>query len=153
MSSRPRTTAELTELIQQGAMFARGTVMEGREAFGMIEALLAEAAAPDFVTIMHSQAAVQEYEGIAGFREALTDWMSPYERFRLAFDEVLVENNKVVFLVRQLARTKHQSVEMETPSATVWWAEDGQISQAGFYLDQAMALKAAGIDPDRPEAD
>jgi hypothetical protein len=152
MPDQSLSTEELVELIRQGSSFARGTVLEGSEAVGQIEGLLANVAAPDFVTVMHSQSATLEYKGIAGFREALTDWMSPYERFRLAIDEVLVEDDKLVFLVRQLARTNYQSVEIETPSATVWWLQDGQVAQAAFYLDQRSALKAAGIDPGRRSA-
>jgi ketosteroid isomerase-like protein len=153
MPSEPQSNDELIELIRHGAAFSAGTVMDGHELFGQIEALLAVRAAPDFVTVMHSESAVQEYDGLAGFREALTDWMSPYERFRLAIEEVLVEGNKVVFLVRQLARTHHQSVEIETPSASVWWLVDGRVKQAVFYLDQQAGLKAAGIGPDRRSGD
>jgi hypothetical protein len=40
-------------------------------------------------------------------------------------------------------------VEVETPSATVWWVKDGMLGQAVFYLDQRAGLKAAGLDPDR----
>jgi SnoaL-like protein len=152
MTEQSLSTEELIKLIREGVMFGGGTVLEGRDAIGQIELLLANVAAPDFVTVMHSQSAALEYEGIAGFREALTDWMSPYERFRLAIDEVLVKDDKLVFLVRQLARTNYQSVEIETPSATVWWLKDGQVSQAVFYLDRRSALKAAGLDPDRPKA-
>ncbi len=61
--------------------------------------------------------------------------------------------DKLVFLARQVATTKHDAVEVETESASVWWLEDGLISQAVFYLDRQAALKAAGIDPDRPSGD
>ena len=143
----------LSEAAQHGFLPQEGTVLEGDEWMGMMELALAEWAAPDFVTVMHSQSALREHEGVAGFREALSDWMSPYESFRLAIDRVLVQDDRLVFLVRQLARTKHQKVEFETPSGSVWWAKDGRLSQVVFYLDQASALKAAGIDPDRLEAD
>jgi ketosteroid isomerase-like protein len=147
------STQELADLIRQGAASFEGGVVEGTEAVGMLEMLLSQTAAPDFVTVMHSQSRAREYEGIAGFREAMADWMSPYERFRYAFDRIIVADDRALFLVRQLARTKHESVEIETPSGSVWWFEDGKISQAVFYLDRADALKAAGIDPDRLEAD
>jgi hypothetical protein len=150
MPNRPQSAEELIEQVRQGALFAAGSVVEGREMFGMLVELLPDVATPDFVTVMHSESAVLEYEGVEGFREAITDWMSPYESFRLAFDEVLIEDDRVIFLVRQLATTKHEGVELETQSGTVWWLEDGKISQAVFYLDQRNALKAAGIDPDRP---
>jgi hypothetical protein len=152
MPSQPQSAKELIELIRQGVLFAPGTVVDGHETFVMLERLLPQVATPDFITVMHSESAVLEYEGVAGFHEALDDWMSPYDSFRLAFDEVLIEEDKVVFLVRQLARTKHEGVEMETPSGTVWWLENRKIRQAVFYLDQGSALKAAGLDPDRPSS-
>jgi hypothetical protein len=149
MPGQPQSLDELVGLIRRGGFFGGGTVLEGREGIGLMEGVLAEFAAPDFITVMHSESAVQEYEGIPGFREALLDWIEPYERFRLAIDETIVKDDKLVFLVRQLARTKHQGVEMETPSGSVWWSENGRLTQAVFYLDQQSALKAAGIDPDR----
>jgi ketosteroid isomerase-like protein len=143
----------LTDAASAGFLPQEGTVLDGDEWIGMTEVALAQWAAPDFITVMHSKSAVQEHEGVAGFRGAMTDWISPYESFRIAIDRVLAEDDRLVFLVRQLARTKHQNVEMETPSASVWWAQDGRLTQVVFYLDQATALKAAGIDPGRLEAD
>ena len=139
----------LAEAARAGFLPQEGTVLEGKEWIGLTEVALSEWAAPDFVTVMHSQATVQEHEGVAGFKEAMTDWITPYESFRIAIDRVLAEEDRLVFLVRQLARTKHQNVEIETPSASVWWAKDGRVTQVVFYLDQATALKAAGIDPGR----
>jgi hypothetical protein len=145
-----RTTEELIELIKQGVMFSGGTTLEGEEGIDLISELLVETAHPDFVTVMVSESAVpQEYKGVEGFREALSDWMSPYERFRLEIDEAITLPDKIVFLARQIATTKHGGVEVETPSATVWWIEDGMLSQAVFYLDQRAGLRAAGLDPDR----
>lgn len=66
---------------------------------------------------------------------------------------MIVKDDKLVFLVRQLARTKHQGVEIETPSGAVWWSRGGRLNRAVFYLDQHSALKAAGIDPDRQSGD
>jgi hypothetical protein len=86
---------------------------------------------------------------VEGFREALSDWISPYESFRLEIDEAIPLVDRIVFLVRQVAKTKHGGVEIVTPSASVWWLVDGAISQAGFYLDQRAGLEAAGLDPDR----
>jgi ketosteroid isomerase-like protein len=62
---------------------------------------------------------------------------------------VIVKDDKLVFLARQVAATKHQGVEVITESASVWWLHDGRIAQIVFYLDKPASLKAAGIDPDR----
>ena len=47
------------------------------------------------------------------------------------------------------ATTKHGGVELTTESANVWWVRDGRVVRVVFYLERPMALKAAGIDPDR----
>jgi ketosteroid isomerase-like protein len=146
-----RSTDELIELIRQGVMFSGGTVLEGSEGIDQMMVVLRDNTHPDFVTVMLSESGMpQEYRGLEGFREALSDWISPYERFRLVIDEAIPLPDKIVFLARQVATTKHDGVEIETPSASVWWFEDGAIRQAGFYLDQRAGLQAAGLDPDRP---
>jgi ketosteroid isomerase-like protein len=145
-----RKTEELIELIRQGAMFSGGTVLEGSEGIDQMTELLRDNAHPEFVTIMTAESGLpQEYEGLEGFREALSDWISPYESFRLEIDEAIPLNDRIVFLARQVATTRHDEVEIETPSASVWWVKDGKLSQAVFYLDQRAGLKAAGLDPDR----
>ena len=143
-------TAELIESIRRGAMFSGGTVLEGSEGIDQMTALLRDNAHPQFVTVMTSESGIpREFKGVEGFREALSDWISPYESFRLEIDEVIPLDDGIVFLARQVATTKHDEVVIETASATVWWLEDGMISEARFYLDRRAGLEAAGLDPDR----
>lgn len=145
-----QTTAELIEFIRQGVMFSGGTVLEGNEGIDQMAELLRGNSHPEFVTIMTSESGNPlEYKGLEGFREALSDWISPYESFRLEIDEAIPLDDKIVFLARQVATTKHDGVEIATPSASVWWLDDGAIRQASFYLDQRAGLVAAGLDPDR----
>jgi ketosteroid isomerase-like protein len=147
------TSGELIELIRQGMMFAAGSSLAGDEMVRAVGELLQSYAAPDFVTVMHSEQAVQEYEGVKGFREGMADWMEPYAEFRFEIEDAIVEDEKLVFLVRQVGTTKHGGVEVGTESGAVWWIREGQVRQAVFYLDRATALSAAGIDPDRDAAD
>ena len=65
-------------------------------------------------------------------------------------DDVIPLDDRIVFLVRQVAKTRHSEIEVETPSAAAWWIKDGRITQAGFYLDRRAGLKAAGMNHDRP---
>jgi ketosteroid isomerase-like protein len=143
-------TAELIELIRQGVVFPGGAVLEGREGIDRMTEILRDNVHPEFVTIMTSEAGLpQEYRGLDGFREALSDWISPYASFRLEIDDAIPMVDKIVFLARQVATTRHDGVEIETSSASVWWLESGAIRQASFYLDQHAGLEAAGLDPDR----
>jgi hypothetical protein len=148
------TTQELIETIRQGAMLGGGMVLDGSAGIDQMVELLQGNVHPDFVTVMVSESAgAQEFRGIEGFKEALSDWISPYASFQLEIDDVVVADDKLVFLARQVATTKHGGVEVETESASVWWVENGLIAQAGFYLDRQAGLQAAGLDPDRPASD
>jgi ketosteroid isomerase-like protein len=143
------TTAELIEVIREGALFGSGGQLKGLEGIETMAAILEENAHPDFTTVMVAKSAQPtEYFGVAGFRQALTDWISPYEDFRLEIDEVITQESSLVFLVRQVGTTKHGGVAVETPSASVWALLDGKIRQTTFYLDQKEALQAVGIDPE-----
>jgi ketosteroid isomerase-like protein len=144
------TTTQLAALISEGGPFAAGGSLKGDEIVESISELLRHTAHPDFVTVMTSESITQEYSGVEGFEEAWTDWLSPYEDFRIELEDVSQLDDKVVFLVRQIALTHRSAVEVVTPSAAVWWLEDGQIRKAAFYLDRQAGLKAAGIEPGRP---
>jgi ketosteroid isomerase-like protein len=153
-SGNPQNATELAELIRQGDVFAGVTVLDGTEGIDQMAAVLRARAHPDFVTLMVSESAgEQEFRGVEGFKEALSDWISPYEAFRLEVEDVLSNDDNLVFLARQVATTKHDAVEVATESASVWRIRDDLISEVHFYLDRQMALKAAGIDPDRPSGD
>lgn len=138
--------ADTLNSIRRGALFGPGSVIEGAEGIEQMIDVIRDHLHPEFVTLMTSESAPNtEWFGLEGFREALTDWISPYESFRLEIEDVIVQEDKLVFLARQVATTKHASVEVATESATIWWVEDGMIRQAVFYLDQKAALKAAGL--------
>ena len=136
--------------IREGTLFGGGSVIEGAEGIEQMIEAIRDHVHPEFVTLMTSESADTEWLGVEGFRDALTDWISPYETFRLEIEDAILREDKIVFLARQVATTKHAAVEIVTESATIWWLEDGLIRQAVFYLDQKEALKAAGRDPDRP---
>jgi ketosteroid isomerase-like protein len=148
--SEPPTTAQLIEAIREGALFGEGTRLEGTDGIEVMASVLEENAHPDYTTVMVAKAVPPtEYFGVEGFRQALTDWISPYEDFRLEIDEVITQDDALVFLVHQVGTTKHGGVDVEVQSASVWALLDGKIRQTTFYLDQREALEAVGIDPDR----
>jgi ketosteroid isomerase-like protein len=139
------STAELMDLIRSGGPFAPGAVISGEEMIEAVTELLRHTAHPDYLTVMASEAVEQEYPGVEGFNEAWTDWLTPYESFRIEVDEVILLEDKLVFTVKQIATTRQSAVEVETESAAVWRFEDGQVRQAAFYLDRQAGLRAAGI--------
>jgi ketosteroid isomerase-like protein len=144
----PPDTERLIAMIRAGEAFAPGTALEGLGGIEEMAALLGHIGHSDFVTVMVDKGGrATEHPGVEGLREALGDWITPYESFRLEIDETIVtDDDVIVFLVDQVATTKHGGVEIRTPSASVWRTLEGRIVQATFYIDQPMALKAAGIE-------
>lgn len=143
------STRDVAALINQGGPFSAGSSVTGDEIIGSVTEVLRRYAHPEFVTLMVSESATQDYEGVAGFEEAWKDWLTPYESFRIELEEVVPLGDRLVFLVRQMATTRQSAVAVETRSSAIWWLEDGQIRQVAFYLDRRAGMKAAGIDPDR----
>ena len=138
-------------MILRGEVFASGTVLDGPEGIDEMADVLRVRAHPEFTTTMvGGSGPPRESTGVEGFKELLRDWISPYEAFQLEVEDVIAKDDKLVFLARQVATTKHGGVEVETESASVWWVEEGRVSKAVFYLNRQAALKAVGIDPDRP---
>jgi ketosteroid isomerase-like protein len=152
-SSDLQSTRDLDEVIRSGLAPQPGTVLGGQQWINEMAAALEGNADADFLTMMTSESDTREFHGIDGFKEALSDWISPYEKFRLEIEDVIAQDDKLVFLAKQVATTKHGGVEVETESASVWWVRGGLIAQIVFYLDRQAALKAAGIDPDRLSSD
>ncbi len=144
-------TSDPIQLVRDGAMFPPGTKLVGIEGIERIASFLEGITHPDFVTVMVARSVEpNEFRGIEGYKEALSDWITPYAEFRLEIDEVISRDDRIIFLVRQIASTKHGGVEVENPSAADWILEEGKVRQATFYLDQRTALEAAGVDPDAP---
>jgi ketosteroid isomerase-like protein len=153
MTRDSQSGQDLNELVRSGIAPSPGTVLGGQEWIDGMATALEGNAASDFLTRLTSESETREFRGIEGFREALNDWISPYAEFRLEIDDVIAREDKLIFLAKQIATTKHGGVEMETESASVWCVRDGLIAQIVFYLDRQAALKAAGLDPDRPSSD
>jgi ketosteroid isomerase-like protein len=139
-------TAALFEEVTTELEFGAGTVLEGDQMVDLLEELLRERAHPDYETVMVPvEGPPLTYNGVTGFREALTDWLSPWRDFRFEIEEILPIDDMIVLMVRQTGTTKHGGVEITTESGTVWWVVDGSIRRASFYLDRDDARKVAGI--------
>ena len=142
---------EVLDRIREGTLFGKGSVIDGAEGIETMVEAIRDHVHPEFTTLMTSESgAPTEWFGLKGFQDALTDWISPYESFRLEIEEAIFQEDKLIFLARQVGTTKHAGVEVVTESATIWSMDDGLIRQAVFYLDRKAALRAAGIEPGSP---
>jgi ketosteroid isomerase-like protein len=116
----------------------------GEDMVRMGEAL-AGAVTDDFECVMIDPFREQTYHGAEGFSEAWRDWLQPYSSFVVHTDEMIEREDMWIYLVRQRAVTRHDGVEIENPSASIWRFRDGRLARVEFYLERAAGVAAAGL--------
>ncbi len=113
-----------------------------------IGAALEPLAAPEFEVVAVGPEYLGEgtvYRGLAGFEEFWTDWLQPWESFRIESEAFLDAGDQVVQLARQVGRTQAGGAEIEDRGAAVLSFRDGRLSRIEFHLDRDRALRAAGL--------
>ncbi len=147
-------STEAVQIVQriQSALVGTDVVeaLDDEEADRVLRAMFGELAEPDFEVAMIGPGylpARLETAGPDGFGEVWREWTSPFEHFRIEVDDVIDAGEHVVSLVRQAGRTKTGGVEIAAAAAAVWTVRGGKLQRVEFHLDQAAALRAAGIPP------
>jgi ketosteroid isomerase-like protein len=140
------------ERIQDAVLVAGDVVaaLDDTESEQRVRRTLMELAVPDFAVAMVGPAYVGrtiELSGADGFREAWTDWTSPFSSYRIDLEEMIDAGDRVVSLVTMSGKTKTGGVEVEAAAAAVWTVVDGRLRRVEFHIDRESALRAAGLDP------
>jgi hypothetical protein len=122
------------------------------EAMPMLGALLSEIADPQFETRMMAAPSVPpvSYRGLDGFDRAWRDWFETFERVHADLEDLIESEDHLVLLIRQVATTRHDRLEIVQPSAMLFAFQSNRIVRVEFHLDRAVALRAAGLDPTDP---
>jgi hypothetical protein len=103
---------------------------------------------PDFDGAMVGSipAARTEWRGVDGLVAAWADWLQPFEGHRTEIEEMRSAGNDcVVIFLRQIARPKGASADVENMGAAVLWTRGGRLSRIEFHIDRAVAIRAAGL--------
>ena len=103
---------------------------------------------PDFDGAMVGSipAARTEWKGVDGLVAAWADWLQPFEGHRTEIEEMRnAGNDCVVIFLRQIARPKGASADVENMGAAVLWTRGGKLSRIEFHIDRAVAIRAAGL--------
>ena len=151
----PSEAVRVVERIQE-VLLTLGDVVAGLNDPGADERVgrtLMELAEPDFQVVMVGPAYLGqtiEVSGLDGFREAWTDWTSPFSSYRVDIEELIDAGDRAVSLVSMSGKTKTGGVEVTAPGAAVWTVVDGRLRRVEFHLDREAALRAAGLSPERP---
>jgi hypothetical protein len=103
---------------------------------------------PDFDGAMVGSipAARIEWKGVDGLVAAWADWLQPFEGHRTEIEEMRSAGNDcVVIFLRQIARPKGASADVENMGAAVLCTRGGRLSRIEFHIDRAVAIRAAGL--------
>jgi ketosteroid isomerase-like protein len=85
------------------------------------------------------------YRGHDGALRNLEQWLEPWAEFRFEAEEFIDAGDRVVVTYSQRGRGKGSGVEIENRLTAVVSLRSGKIVRGQVYLDQAEALKAAGL--------
>ncbi len=86
------------------------------------------------------------YKGKEGMREALRDWPSQWEEFRIELIEATaLDQERVLAMTRQVGRGKGSGVEVEADFAFVFTVRQGKLMRWQMFTSREEALEAAGV--------
>jgi ketosteroid isomerase-like protein len=86
------------------------------------------------------------YKGKEGMREALRDWPSQWEEFRIELIEATaLDQERVLAMTRQVGRGKGSGVEVEADFAFVFTVRQGKLMRWQMFTSREEALEAAGL--------
>lgn len=106
-----------------------------------------EIAIPDLVCVMDGgeTAVATEHRGVEGLGEAWSDWLEPWDSYRLQIEDMVPGDGVIVILVRVEARTRTDAVEVEHAPAAVCVLCGDRLGRVEFHLDRRRAFEAAGL--------
>jgi ketosteroid isomerase-like protein len=123
-------------------------VRQGYEEFLATGVPVERTMAPEFVWDMstfHNWPERQTYDGAAGAREFISDWVSAWEDWRLEVRELIDAGDDVVAIVHQSGRSKTTGLEVDMDFAQVWTIKDGMQTRMRMYSAPDEALRAVGL--------
>ena len=123
-------------------------VRAGYERFAATGEFVADLATDDFVWSManfHGWHEQQTYEGIAGARAFLSEWMDAWEDWEHEVEALHDAGDRVVGLIYQRLTSKTVGTPVEMSFAQVFTLRDGKLARMEMYSERDEALAAAGL--------
>ena len=87
----------------------------------------------------------QTFRGRRGLQRWTETTREVWEEWRFEVEELLDAGDRVVALVRVVARGGSSGVTLDRETAHVWSLEDGRVTRCQVYLDRSEGLAAAGL--------
>ena len=108
---------------------------------------LAEIATEDIETAMIAgeTGLNAEFRGIGGYREAWSDWLSPFAEYRSEVEEMHETPDGLLFFTRQWVTPRGSTGTIEGEGAGVLRFAERKLRRIEFHLDRVTARRAAGL--------
>jgi ketosteroid isomerase-like protein len=94
------------------------------------------------------ESAGSEYYGRERLRRSLQDLFEAWESYRLEVERMEAIDDRVLAIVREVARGRTSGVEIDGGWGYVITVGEGMIARVEAYRDAARALQAAGLPVD-----
>lgn len=110
---------------------------------------LADVAGNELVTVMVGSEGglTSQFRGVEGFEQAWADWLSPFDAYSSALEEIReAPDDRLVVITRQTATPKGSGAAIESQAAGVLEFRGGRLQRVEFHLDPAAAMRAAGLE-------
>jgi ketosteroid isomerase-like protein len=102
---------------------------------------------PEMEVVFEPPGLVPPQRGLDGLLEGWRLWVEQWASYRVEFENVFEDGDRLVALVRQVGRTIHGGVDVpSSPSAAVWTVRNGRIARMAFYLDRTVAARKEGFE-------
>jgi len=85
------------------------------------------------------------YRGHDGYRRWLANWMETFPETSIELEEILDSGDRVVVIIRVMARGRGSGIELERRDGMVWTMREGRVVAIEYYGSAEEALKAAGL--------
>ena len=107
---------------------------------------LAEMAHPDVEVHDWPEAAdPQVYRGPTAVQDAIEEWSKAWESVRAVPTAFVDAGNRVLVVMRTVARGRGSSIDVEMDTFGVYTFRDGKIAKLQYFTDRESALEAAGL--------
>jgi ketosteroid isomerase-like protein len=87
----------------------------------------------------------QTFRGLEGLRRWVDTTREVWEEWRFIPERFLDAGDRVVVLVRVVARGGSSGVTLDRETAHIWTVRDDRVSRCEVYLDRSEAIAAAGL--------
>jgi ketosteroid isomerase-like protein len=84
--------------------------------------------------------------GVNSFRAFWLDWLAPWETYRTENQETIGCGARVLQLGNEFGRRRGSTAEVRGDNAAIWTFRDDKIAGFHAYADQAVAVKAVGLE-------